>query len=335
MAFWSDPSSLLPKQSHRWVAFFGNTEDPNSLPQYFFKSIEKPSYEIGSVQAKYLYSHTFNFPKRVTWKPIKVEFYDVLISSGQEIIPIIKGINPYGSPIKEYHRKSTQMFFYSLLSKAGYFSPHETLNKEMLTFKNYTFKQNLSLAMFGTETTDLKNSYGPYEWYVTLQEIDENGEKLESWQLYNPFITNVNFNKLDYSSDNILTITADIAYDWAELDSRIYKSPEQIELDKLREQLRSEPIKSRGAFMADLGMDMESRQGTQTGKEDNINIPLRSETSQGVNNKQTDYTAGLPLDLSQPVTDGKSVVPRTTEVTYGNTDYYFAAGSNQLAITKK
>ena len=85
MAFWSNPSELFPKQQHRWVVSF-NTQFPerNSsgergderLPHYFAKSVERPSYDAGVVQAKYLYSHTFNFPKRITWKPIKIEFND-------------------------------------------------------------------------------------------------------------------------------------------------------------------------------------------------------------------------------------------------------------------
>jgi len=79
MAFWSDPSSLFPKQSHRWVVFLDPFErDINAgIPHYLVKSVDRPSYKIDTVQAKYLYSHTFNFPKRLVWNPIKIEFYDV------------------------------------------------------------------------------------------------------------------------------------------------------------------------------------------------------------------------------------------------------------------
>ena len=79
MAFWSDPSSLFPKQSHRWVVSLEHnaSEASRRVPHYLAKSVDKPSYKIDTIQAKYLYSHTFNFPKRLVWNPIKIEFYDV------------------------------------------------------------------------------------------------------------------------------------------------------------------------------------------------------------------------------------------------------------------
>ena len=89
MAFWNDPSSLLPKQSHRWVIYLGAEQDiqllneqsnGDTIPHFFAKSADRPSYKIDSVKAKYLYSHTFNFPTRLQWNPIKLEFNDILIT---------------------------------------------------------------------------------------------------------------------------------------------------------------------------------------------------------------------------------------------------------------
>jgi len=93
-AFWNDPFVLFPKQQHRWVVTFENDSRFSSLPitsrittdkkprfyipPHFIKSVDRPNFEIGSIQAKYLFSHTFNFPKRLTWKPITISFNDVL-----------------------------------------------------------------------------------------------------------------------------------------------------------------------------------------------------------------------------------------------------------------
>ena len=43
--------------------------------------------------------------------------------------------------------------------------------------------------------------------------------EIEKWTLHNPFITNVDFGQLDYSSDELLNITITIRYDWATMTS--------------------------------------------------------------------------------------------------------------------
>jgi hypothetical protein len=56
-----------------------------------------------------------------------------------------------------------------------------------------------------------------YKDYFCILELDENGYTIEKWKVYNPILTDLKTDKLDYSNSNILTITCTIAYDWAEL----------------------------------------------------------------------------------------------------------------------
>ncbi len=232
MAFWSNPSELLPKQSHRWVVSF-NTQFPevNSsgkrgderLPHYFAKSVERPSYDVGVVQAKYLYSHTFNFPKRITWKPIKIEFNDVFINSNNELYSVNTDGTIEGYNNKKKYNVSTQLFFYNLLVKSGYYAIKEDNRKDQsLSYNAYTFKNNLLKSFTGYDVDllekDPTNTLTSWRMYIT--ELDGDGKALEAWEINNPLVTNVSFGKLDYSSDGILSITADISYDWAELKPR-------------------------------------------------------------------------------------------------------------------
>jgi hypothetical protein len=167
MAFWNDPSELTPKQSHRWVISFGSNDSPayqdstknNFLPYYFAKSVDLPSYELGIQQAKYLYSHTFNFPKRVVWKPITISFHDVIveknISLGDQpkmlFQPILKDnkiqereTSLFGDENGSFIKQSTQTFFYRLFQDAGYINPNEYgPDDQLLRFRSYTFKKNL------------------------------------------------------------------------------------------------------------------------------------------------------------------------------------------------
>jgi hypothetical protein len=264
MAFWDNPSELTPKQSHRWVISFGQKNDLNSqnhLPFYFAKSIERPSYSLKTIQAKYLYSHTINFPTRVTWNPITITFNDVLINvanSSYLFQPTIETYNQFikdGGKIKQQleippedrtlvvessrvtnFRQSTQAFFYKFLQFAGYFDPEEygRLTDELLSFKSYTFKNSLISAFVGSDitndsnqlnakatqlsagkTAEVSNEANLKELYIS--EFSPSGEVIEKWLISNPLISDVKFDRLDYSTDNILSITAKIEYDWARL----------------------------------------------------------------------------------------------------------------------
>jgi hypothetical protein len=55
---------------------------------------------------------------------------------------------------------------------------------------------------------------------ISLVQIDEEGETIEEWKIYNPLITNINYGTLSYSSDDIVTIDATIHYDFAELNEK-------------------------------------------------------------------------------------------------------------------
>lgn len=239
MSFWHDPKQLFPKQSHRWILRIGDDQTYNSLPVFIAKSVDRPSYEIPSKEYKYLYSSRLNYPTRLKWKPIKIEFYDAAwsgklsyINYEDEIIKKTEAkepnftyevhrqkkymVNPENLKYLNYkilgrYQPSTQGYLSAqLLNLAGYntVSDESTIG---ININNYTFKNNLIDALLVNDNT---NNSKPN--FITIDEIDSFGKVIQRYKIYNPLLSSVNFNKLDYTNDNILTITTDITYDWAE-----------------------------------------------------------------------------------------------------------------------
>jgi hypothetical protein len=249
MAFWNSREELLPKQQHRWIVYLGlhnnnaTSNSDNSLPYYFAKTVERPSFSLKTQQVKYLYSHTFNFPTRVIWNPIKIIFYDVVMPNFRQELMFSPAINSNNDGATDtsgfkYVDQSTQVFFYKFLQQAGYYNPEELSREDqLLRFRSYTFKKNMVKSLVGRSDSDedyinsrLPIGSGEKQRYnsnniidtelfnsLEIRELNEKGEPIETCKLYNPLISDVTFDKLDYSQDNVVTITCTVAYDYAEL----------------------------------------------------------------------------------------------------------------------
>ena len=56
---------------------------------------------------------------------------------------------------------------------------------------------------------------------VVISQIDSEGNALETWTLWNPFIISATFGDLDYSGDDLTEISIGIRYDWAILETSV------------------------------------------------------------------------------------------------------------------
>jgi hypothetical protein len=54
---------------------------------------------------------------------------------------------------------------------------------------------------------------------VLVSQVDAEGNPLETWTLWNAFITAVKYGDLDYSSDELNEVTVTLRYDWARLET--------------------------------------------------------------------------------------------------------------------
>lgn len=231
--FWSDPSVLFPKQQHRWIISFGDTEVVNGklqgyqttgsiIPPHYIKSVERPNYDIGTIEAKFLYTHTINFNKRLVWQPINITLYDV--SEPEDYIYAANGIIDDFNAGNNKVQKSTQNILYNILERFGYFSPQEAnFNKDKIpAFKSYHFKANI-VNTLGIKPVNLEDNKIADKNYMSIHELyagddsSKYGTIIETWRLHNPLLIDVKNDKLDYTSDAPLMFNLRLAYDWAEL----------------------------------------------------------------------------------------------------------------------
>jgi len=54
---------------------------------------------------------------------------------------------------------------------------------------------------------------------ITIQQFNGQGEVIETWTLWNAFITEAKFGDLEYGSDELVQLDLTLKYDWASLDT--------------------------------------------------------------------------------------------------------------------
>ena len=150
----------------------------SGAPQFIIKSVTKPSLQIGNTSHQFL-QHTFNFPGRVTWQDINITLVDP--------------VNP----------DATQSI-YDIIIAAGYQLPNEVIGDQPE----------------GRRTISKQGMVGSLSNFIRIDQIaaDSSANIIESWRIWNPQLTSVNFDGLDYVSDDPLNIQLGIKYDWAELN---------------------------------------------------------------------------------------------------------------------
>ena len=157
----------------------------NGMPQFIAKSVTKPSFQVGTTQHAFL-NHNFNFPGRVTWQDVTLTLVDP--------------INP-----------DATYSFYRMLTASGYQLPTTVAADGAVTEEG---RKTISKASMVEQLQQMR-----------IETLDENGETIEHWTLNNCQFTSVNFDQLDYSSEELLNITVTVKYDWAELDRSAQGTP--------------------------------------------------------------------------------------------------------------
>jgi len=59
---------------------------------------------------------------------------------------------------------------------------------------------------------------------ITIDQLDAEGNSLETWTLMNPWLTDVKYGDLEYGSDDLTEISLTFKYDWATVTSMQYGS---------------------------------------------------------------------------------------------------------------
>jgi hypothetical protein len=177
MPFWNLASSE-PRRAHRFLLNLPNlaADDQRSTYQeYLCKTVTKPSYTIGETEHKFL-GNTYYYPGAVTWETVTAQ--------------LVNAVDPDGNAI-----------LMSALYRAGYMDPNQQASI-----------YNGDGGLPGTPNKqDALDALGD----VIIRELDGSGLEIGLWELKNPFITNVKFGDLDYSTEDLLNIDITFRYDFA------------------------------------------------------------------------------------------------------------------------
>lgn len=90
---------------------------------------------------------------------------------------------------------------YKILQEAGYEPPKKDPADRSL-------KKSFTKGSFSATLGDIK-----------IQALDANGAVVETWTLNNPIITSIDWGNFDYGSEELVELTLNIAYDWAEIET--------------------------------------------------------------------------------------------------------------------
>lgn len=145
------------------------------------KSADRPKVSIEKKEYQ-LINHKYKYPGIVTWDSVNVTIVDFLNSESLDSKSI-----------------------WELLKQSGYQVPDgsdgEVTGYELLT----TPAKNL----FASGTFKAQP--------VRIVTIDHNGDDVETWELYNPILTKVDWGNHEYGMDEAVEITLTIDYDYAKL----------------------------------------------------------------------------------------------------------------------
>ena len=183
--FWSD-KSIEPKRKYRWVLTF------NGVPQWILKKVAKPQITITEAEHTFI-NYKFYYPGRVEWNEISLTLVDPVAPDASKTMA-------------------------SLIRSAGYVPPHNFLNANN---DNGPFKLNGRNQASKIYTMSKQRAVDAVGGRMYIQQLDADGELLEEWALYNPWIKSVNFDELDYESDDLLNLEVSIRYDWADINPGI------------------------------------------------------------------------------------------------------------------
>lgn len=186
MSFWTD-GKIEPKRQNRWVIQFDGIHAGN---MYFASKVARPTIEVSNKEHKFL-NHTFNYPGRVSWKPISLTVVDTA-GGGSDA-----GDNAMDNIL-------------TILQRSGYVVPADVNDGPNLG----TIAKNRAISNLATP---LRGNPGGVERNgITIKMVSADGVTIEKWKLKNAFITKITPSELSYEDDGIATIDLEITYDYCE-----------------------------------------------------------------------------------------------------------------------
>jgi len=183
MTFWAD-SSFEPKRNFMWkLTLLSGVDDQRSIEPFRLKKVSRPKMSINKVEHNYL-NRKFNFPGVVTWDNITATIVDDVGGHSLDLLKKYLSNSNYEEVSKD---------------KALAADGKKTLSKQKLV-------GGLS-TNGGTSAT------------LEIQQLDSDGNVVETTYLYNAWMVSLTPSELDYSNEDLSTFDIEIAYDWAAFET--------------------------------------------------------------------------------------------------------------------
>jgi hypothetical protein len=181
---WTD-ATLEPKRKFKYVVTFTGTELADF--QFLAQTCDRPGVKVGATEHKY-FDKTYYHPGRVTWdpNPLSIKLVDIQKKGANTTI--------------DTNEKLLKVFAGSGLS--GLISNAGTPSGTVQTISKAKATSNSAL---GT---------------VHIRVINADSSVAEEWELKNSWLESFKPDALDYGSEDILTVTIQVRYDWAQFKAQ-------------------------------------------------------------------------------------------------------------------
>ena len=180
--FWND-ANFEVKRAYRWQVQFG-VGGGGAYQTFFAKKVSKPSFSIGETTHNYL-NHKFYYPGQVTWNDVTLTLVD----------PVGPG-------------KDQSQGLMAMLGKSGYVYPKVSGQNGRQTVS----KKKSVQAIGDVKIQQLAGDQGS----TGIDNAGPSNSITDQWILVNPWIKEVKFGDLDYSSEDMVLIDITFKYDYAE-----------------------------------------------------------------------------------------------------------------------
>lgn len=191
MSFWTD-GTLEPKRQNRWTIQF---EGIHAGTVYFATKVGRPEIEVTNKEHKYL-NHTFNYPGRVTWKPVSLTVVDLQGGVSGSISDTTTG------------EGNTMNSLLRVLRDSGYVVP----NAQPTLADSVGAPAAVDLQ---ASTISKAGAIGATKG-IHINMLNASGQVIEHWHLKNAYITSFKPSELSYEGEDLSVVELTITYDYCE-----------------------------------------------------------------------------------------------------------------------
>ena len=156
-----------------------NINNDNNLDEWLIKKVSRPSWSLSETEHQFL-NHRFYYPGRIEYNELSVTLID--------------SISP-----------NAAVNMQNLLALSGYVTPDTAAQGAPDGYRT------VSKAGWGAEGAGLGS--------IQIVQLDQNGDSLETWQLFNTWIKSCDLSELDYESDALNSIELSLRYDYFKINA--------------------------------------------------------------------------------------------------------------------